>query len=96
MGPQAPFRLPVTCCLARNVFFKTRLSSNAACYNNERTSSAVFEDASAASLVDSRGQFGCEPPGWSQKLPGDSLDPKSTGVKYCGQLISREGRLRSL
>lgn len=68
MGSQAPFRLLVPGCLARNVFFKTRLSSNAACYNNERTSSAVFEDASAATLVDSRGQFGCEPPGGSQKL----------------------------
>lgn len=63
MGPVVPFRLLVTACPSRNVFFKTRLSSNAGYYNNKRTSSAFWEDASTAALDDSRGRHGCEPPG---------------------------------
>lgn len=50
VSPGVPFRLLVTACPARNVFFKTRLSSNAGYYNNKRTSSAVWEDASVATL----------------------------------------------
>lgn len=51
-----PFRLLVTPRPARNVFFKTRFSSNAGYYNNKGTHSAVLEDASAATLDDRRGQ----------------------------------------
>lgn len=56
VGPGVPFRLLVTACPVRNVFFKTRLSSAAGHYNNKRTSSAVWEDANAATLDRSRGQ----------------------------------------
>lgn len=54
-GPGVPFRLLVTACPLRNVLFKTRLSSNAAYCNNKRTSSAVCEDAHAATPGDSGG-----------------------------------------
>ncbi len=54
VGPGVPFRLLVTACPARNVFFKTCLSSNAGYYNNKRTSSAVWEDANTATLHDSQ------------------------------------------
>lgn len=64
-GPRVPFRLLVTACPPRNVLFKTRLSSNAAYCNNKRTSSAVCEDAHAATLGDSRGWYGSKPPGWT-------------------------------
>lgn len=35
VSPGVPFRLLVTACPARNVFFKTRLSSNAGYYNGK-------------------------------------------------------------
>lgn len=53
---QVPFRLLVTACLARNVFFHTHLSNNAAYHNNKRTSSGVCEDTSMATQHESRGQ----------------------------------------
>lgn len=65
----------------RNVFFKTCLSSNAAYYNKKRTSSAVCEDASAATLDESRGQYGSEPPGEKQQQAGDSL--KTHNQRLC-------------
>lgn len=58
--------------------------------NNEITSSAFFEDASTATMVDSRGQFGPAPPRGSQKQPGDRLDFKLTRVKCASQIIGRD------
>lgn len=88
----------MTACPARNVFFKTRLSSNAAYYNNKRTSSAVCEDASTATLDDSRGQSGSEPPAEKRQQAGDSLKTHNQGrcQPVSNTVVRHRERLRSL